>query len=98
MQNHRGSSVQALRGRHLIAGKWLEDGGKAFSSRSPANLEEVVGDFPAGTPELASKAVAAARDAFAPWRRMSRIHRAECFDRLAQLIQRDTDDLAKLMA
>ena len=35
---------------------------------------------------------------FGRWRRTSRINRAELFDNLAQLIKRDTDDLAELMA
>jgi len=87
-----------VQGRHFIGGKWLDERGKTFPSRNPANLEEVVGEFPSGGPELARNAVAAARTAFTPWRRMSRIHRAELFDKLAQLIQRDTNELATLMA
>ena len=86
-----------VKGRLAIAGEWSpprED----FPSRSPANLAEVVGTFPNATESEVMAAVAAAREAFPKWRRMSRIVRAECFDRLAQLIKRDTDDLAKLMA
>src|SRR6266404_6636179 len=85
-------------GRHLVAGKWLADGAAAFESRSPANQSEIVGAFPRATAEDVKRAVAAARAAYPGWRRTSRILRAECFDRLAQLIKRDTDDLAKLMA
>src|SRR5207237_4922402 len=69
-----------------------------FDSRSPARGDEVVGTFPSGTPAQAAEAVAAARAAFPAWRRASRIHRAELFDNLAQLVKRDTDDLARLMA
>jgi aldehyde dehydrogenase (NAD+) len=47
---------------------------------------------------VAHDAVAAARTAYPGWRRTSRIHRAECFDRLARLIDRETDNLARLMA
>jgi aldehyde dehydrogenase (NAD+) len=86
-----------MQGRHFVDGKWIESG-DGFASRSPANRQEVIGEFPGGTPELADRAVAAARGAFAPWQRMSRIHRAECFDKLAHLIQRDTNNLATLMA
>src|SRR5262249_54216921 len=46
----------------------------------------------------ARQAVAAAREAFPAWRRNSRIRRAELFDNLAQLVKRDTDRLAELMA
>src|SRR5207237_8085724 len=69
-----------------------------FDSRSPARGDEVVGTFPSGTPAQAAEAVAAARAAFPAWRRASRIHRAELFDNLAQLVKRETDSLARLMA
>ena len=87
-----------LTGRNLIAGRWLPANGARFESHSPARAHEVLGVFPASTPEQAGQAVAAARAAFPGWRRTSRIHRAERFDNLAQLIKRDTDDLARLMA
>ncbi len=86
-----------IRGQLAIAGEWLAPRDD-FSSTSPANLDEVIGTFPQATPVEAGDAVRAARDAFPAWRRTSRIVRAECFDRLAQLIKRDTDDLATLMA
>jgi aldehyde dehydrogenase (NAD+) len=42
--------------------------------------------------------VAEARKAFPAWRRTSRIVRAELFDNLAQIVKRETDSLARLMA
>src|SRR5262245_17001163 len=84
-------------GRHLIAGKWLE-GPRTFDSTSPADFKEVVGVFPQGTKDDADRAVAAARAAFPAWRRESRIRRAELFDNLAQIVKRETDNLARLMA
>lgn len=92
------NSTTKVKGRHFIGGKWLDAGASAFSSRNPANLTESIGEFPSGTPELANQAVASARSAYPGWRRLSRIHRAECFDKLAQLIQRETNQLATLMA
>lgn len=85
------------RGRLLIGGGWSPSRDD-FSSISPANLAEVVGTFPTATPSEVDAAVAAARAAYPAWRRTSRILRADCFDRLAQLIKRDTDALAELMA
>jgi aldehyde dehydrogenase (NAD+) len=86
-----------VRGRHAIAGEW-SDPRDDFPSTNPANLAEVVGHFPSARPEEVGAAVDAARAAFPAWRRTSRVLRAECFDRLAQLIKRDTDALAELMA
>ena len=87
----------SIAGHHLIAGRWREGQGQ-FMSTSPANIDETIGTFPSATSEEAAEAVAAARAAYPAWRRASRIHRAECFDRLARLIQRETDNLANLMA
>ncbi len=91
-------STAAVTGRHFIAGNWQAPDGRAFESRSPARTDEVVGVFPRATPAEADQAVAAARAAYPAWRRTSRIHRAELFDNLAQLVKRDTNALAELMA
>lgn len=91
-------STATVTGRHFVAGHWLPAGTDTFPSHSPANHNEVVGIFPSGTATTANDAVAAAKAAYPDWRRTSRILRAECFDTLAALIKRDTDDLAKLMA
>ncbi len=87
-----------LNGQHWIAGRWLASQGPSFESRSPAHREEVVGTFPKAGASEAEQAIAAARKAYPDWRRKSRLHRAELFDNLAQLVKRDTDALAKLMA
>ena len=91
-------SSPLIKGFQLIGERRLESADASFESRSPANWQEVVGTFPSGSAMDAQKAVAAARAAYSAWRRMSRIHRAECFDRLAQLIHGQVDALAELMA
>jgi aldehyde dehydrogenase (NAD+) len=87
-----------MKGRHWVAGRWLDRTEKSFESRSPSRLQEVVGTFPTAGADLASEGVAAARAAFPGWRRTSRVKRAELFDNLAQLVKRDTDALAEMMA
>ncbi|MFO0815600.1 MAG: aldehyde dehydrogenase family protein [Gemmatales bacterium] len=84
-------------GHHLINGK-MHDGGNAFQSASPADKRVIVGKFPTATAAEANQAVAAARAAYPQWRRQSRVIRAELFDNLAQIIKRETDNLARLMA
>jgi aldehyde dehydrogenase (NAD+) len=71
---------------------------RTFTSTNPANPAEVIGVFPRSTKEDADIAVAAARAAFPAWRRDSRVRRAELFDNLAQIVKRETDNLAHLMA
>jgi aldehyde dehydrogenase (NAD+) len=90
-------AIPTISGRLFIGGEWLKARDN-FTSRNPANLDEVVGAFPQATTDEVNAAIDAARAAFPAWRRTSRILRAEAFDRLAQLIKRDTDALATLMA
>ena len=91
------ATVPPVIGRLFVGGEWSKPRDD-FADRNPANLDEVVGTFPQATPEEVAAAVEASRVAFPAWRRTSRILRAEAFDRLAQLIKRDTDALATLMA
>jgi len=90
-------SASAIHGRHYIAGTWTDEG-TSFASYNPAHRSEVVGIFPRGTAETVQRAVSAAQQAYPEWRRTSRIRRAELFDNLAQLIKRDLEALAQLMA
>ncbi len=92
------AAIPNTTGRHYIAGRWQTPAGETFESCSPARLDEVVGVFPSATAADVDHALSAARNAFPAWRRMSRIHRADLFDQLAQLVKRDTDRLAELMA
>jgi aldehyde dehydrogenase (NAD+) len=92
------ATVSAVTGRHLIGGRWLAPTGRRFESHNPARCDEIVGAFPRAGTEDANQAVAAARAVFPEWRRTSRVRRAELFDNLAQLVKRDTDALAELMA
>lgn len=85
-------------GRHFLAGTWQEPSGPYLVSRCPADREQVIGEFPQAGPSLAREAVQAARAAYPSWRRMSRVLRAELFDNLAQIVKRETDALARLMA
>jgi aldehyde dehydrogenase (NAD+) len=87
-----------INGRHYFAGQWHAAAGETFASTNPARLSETIGVFPLGTKADADEAVTAARRAFPSWRRRSRILRAELFDNLAQIVRRETDKLAHLMA
>ncbi|HKA05627.1 MAG TPA: aldehyde dehydrogenase family protein, partial [Gemmataceae bacterium] len=92
------AATAPISGRHVIGGRALSDAAEAFESHDPSRWEQIVGTFPKGTPAEAKAAVAAARDAYPMWRRTSRIHRAELFNKLGQLIERDVDQLANLMS
>jgi aldehyde dehydrogenase (NAD+) len=95
---NRVNEIAQVTGRHYIAGKWQTPNSHHFESHNPAHWQQIVGQFPEGTKQAAEEAVTAARRAFPEWRRTSRIRRAELFDNLAQVIKREVDSLAELMA
>ena len=86
-----------LIGRHLIEGQW-RSGGETFDDFNPARIAESIGRFPRGGRSEVDAAVASAREAFGSWRATSRIRRGELFLKLANLIGREIDSLALLLA
>ena len=89
---------RAIAGKNFISGRWSDAADTPLTSHNPARWSEIVGQFPLSSPEQAREAVCAARLAYPSWRRQSRVHRADLFDNLAQIIKRETDALAQLMA
>lgn len=85
-------------GRHFIDGNWHDAGGERFENYDPARFEVILGTYPRGTKAEVESAVAAARRAFGPWRRTSQIKRGDLFIRLAELVRRDVDELAAILA
>ena len=85
-------------GRLLINGEWLE-GAKHFDTMNPATGEVLTQIVEAGSKEV-DQAVAAARKAFddrgGPWRKMSASDRGKLMWKLADLIERNIDELAEL--
>lgn len=85
-------------GRHYMGGKWRDAGNAQFENINPAHTDLVLGHYPRGTAADADAAVRAAREAFPAWRRTSRVKRGDLFDHLAQIIKRDLDELAAVLA
>jgi acyl-CoA reductase-like NAD-dependent aldehyde dehydrogenase len=52
-----------VKGRNLISGRWLPANGASFESHNPARNAEIVGVFPASSPNLAHEAVSPAASA-----------------------------------
>lgn len=92
------SSSASWTGKHFIDGQWIAASAATFENRNPARFAEVLGHYPAGTKAEVEQAVDAAREAFIPWRRTSRIKRGELFNNLAKLIEQHVDELATSMA
>ena len=82
----------------LIGGKWQESrGGKRFSTINPVN-ESVIAEVPEGNEADVDAAVKAARTAFesGPWKRMDARERGRLMNKLADLMEKNLDELAAL--
>ncbi len=83
----------------LINGRWVESlSGKRFKTVNPSTGEAIcdVAEADAADVDLAVKAARAAFDSKAPWRRISAAERGRLLNRLADLIEKHADELAKL--
>jgi acyl-CoA reductase-like NAD-dependent aldehyde dehydrogenase len=84
--------------RNLIGGEWADArSGRTFTSVSPANHDDVVGEFPASGPEDVDAAVAAARRAFGPWSAMPAPKRGEILFRVGRLLAEHKEELSRLL-
>lgn len=92
------TKVQINPGRLLIDGQWV-DGSKAFNTINPAT-EEVLTQVVEASPADVERAVEAARRAFedrnGPWRKLSASERGRLLWKLADLVEKNIDELAEL--
>ncbi len=93
------SKAKVVPGKLLIDGKWSEGTGKSFDTFNPAT-GEVLTQIAEGGVSGVNQAVAAARKAFddvsGPWRKMSASERGKVLWRMADLIDKNIEELAEL--
>jgi acyl-CoA reductase-like NAD-dependent aldehyde dehydrogenase len=86
-------------GKLLVNGQWVEGSGKAFDTVNPAT-GEVLTQVAEATAKDVDQAVASARKAFedaaGPWRKMSASERSRVLWRIADLVEKNIDELAEL--
>ena len=83
-------------GRHLIGGEWVESAdGRRFETLDPAT-GEVIAEVAQGGAEDAARAVAAARAALVPWRKVNPSKRSGLIWNLADLIKANLAELAEI--
>ncbi len=83
----------------LINGQWVEAvSGRRFDTINPATGETIcnVAEADEADVNLAVKAARAAFHTKAPWRRMSASERGKLLNKLADLMEKDADNLARL--
>jgi aldehyde dehydrogenase (NAD+) len=90
--------VASLPTRLLINNRWIEsESGETLATVNPSTGEEICRVSAADSADV-DKAVAAARAAFehGPWRKMNASERGKLMHRLADLIEKHADELARL--
>jgi acyl-CoA reductase-like NAD-dependent aldehyde dehydrogenase len=84
--------------RNLIGGEWLDArSGATFTSVSPANHEDLVGEFPASSAADVDAAVEAASIAFPAWSLLPAPKRGEILFRIGRLLAEHKEELSRLM-
>src|SRR5579864_4178797 len=94
----RSKTTRSFQTKMLIDGKWRESAsGKSFATINPAT-EEVIAHVAEGDSADIDAAVKAARKAFdsGPWRKMDARDRGILMNRLADVIEKNIDELAEL--
>ncbi len=83
--------------KNYIGGKWVAaKSGKTFENRNPANRNDLIGLFPASGQDDVENAAAAAKKAFASWRRVPAPKRGELLYRVGELLKRHKEELARI--
>lgn len=90
-----------IQGRNFINGKWQQASNplnpqKTFAKISPVS-EKVISHFPETDPATVNATIAAAREAFKWWRKLSRIKRAEYFDNLCSVMKERKEIIVSVM-
>jgi aldehyde dehydrogenase (NAD+) len=84
--------------QNFIGGEWVPaKSGKTFLNRNPADLDEVIGEFPASDAKDVDAAVAAAKKAFDGWRRTPAPRRGELIFRVGEILLKKKESLAHAM-
>ena len=84
--------------RMLIGGEWVgSEDGATFEAFSPSS-GEIIGTVPEGTRGDAARAIDAANGAWRAWAGRSAFERAAAMERIAAVIERRRDELARTLA
>ncbi len=83
-------------GGHYIAGEWVTPSGETFESENPAT-GETLGRFGRATSGDVDRAIDAAAEAFADWRGLSHVDRAEYLWEIYHELRDRTDELGAVV-
>ncbi len=84
--------------KNYINGEWVEPiGGKYFKNISPANREDIIGEFPESGQSDVDAAVAAAKEAFKTWSKIPAPKRGDILKKVGDIFVRRKQELAQIM-
>ena len=84
--------------QNYIGGQWVSAvSGQTFDDLNPADTTDLIGRFPRSDARDVDRAVQAAREGFAQWRRMPAPRRAEVVRRAGEILRRRKDEIGRLM-
>lgn len=84
--------------RNYINGRWVTaKSGKTFENRSPADVTDLIGLFPASDVSDVNAAVEAAKQAFDSWRRTPAPKRGELLFKVGDILTRRKEEIAHAM-
>src|SRR5436853_3898081 len=92
------SRVKSAEYRNYINGKWTApESNKYIENRNPADTREIIGRFPASSPQDVDAAVNAASEAFSKWRLVPEPRRAEILFRAGEILIKRKSEFARDM-
>ncbi|MCK5740833.1 MAG: aldehyde dehydrogenase family protein, partial [Chlorobi bacterium] len=84
--------------KNYINGKWVAPvSGEYFKNISPANKEDIIGEFPLSGQEDVDNAVKAANEAFKTWKRMPAPKRGDILRIAGDIFTRRKKELGRVM-
>ena len=97
MDNDNPNKSPRVRGYNIINGELrLASDGSTFESRSPARLEDCLGEFPQSTREDVHDALRAARESFATWSSTPAPTRGQIIGNMGRLLMEYKDDIVRV--
>ena len=97
MDNDNPNKSPRVRGYNIINGELrLASDGSTFESRSPARLDDCLGEFPQSTREDVHDALRAARESFATWSSTPAPTRGQIIGNMGRLLMEYKDDIVRV--
>jgi aldehyde dehydrogenase (NAD+) len=84
-------------GKNYVNSIFKSHRGDTFQSFNPST-EEPIGEFPQSTENEVNDCVEVARDAFHKWKSISRVKRADYFDKLCQVLKVKTEEITRAIS